>query len=258
VVTSQSWVVSEKVHLCGHRDAAVKRLKSLTPPATIGGTIYGHPTGIADCMSSGARRGCKPPDRNRLFCRCLLAATIAVTTFYTYLQVTRSSATCCLLPRGRPHWAKKASRRRGPSSPPVYWHLQQPFRPSHSRRWVWTGVVDERFGQIADALEQEEPTCLRNPCVHHPKEQPRRNVRQHEWRSPWCACRSRWAPCPSRRTHAGPARSAGSVSSTPRSDTAKHRRSRENRAGGRPADPLSRVKSEGRIGRCGGSVDTLR
>ena len=43
--------------------------------------------------------------------------------------------TCCLLPRGRLHWAKKASPRRGPSSPPVYWHLQQPFRPSHSRRW---------------------------------------------------------------------------------------------------------------------------
>ena len=43
--------------------------------------------------------------------------------------------TCCLLLRGRLHWAKKASPRRGPSSPPVYWHLQQPFRPSHSRRW---------------------------------------------------------------------------------------------------------------------------
>jgi hypothetical protein len=52
---------SGKVNLCGHRDAAVKRLKSLTPPATIGGTICGHPAGIADCISSGALRGCEPP-----------------------------------------------------------------------------------------------------------------------------------------------------------------------------------------------------
>ena len=43
----------------------------------------------------------------------------------------RVRLTCCLpavLPPGRPHWAKKASHRRGPSSPLVYWHLQWPFQ----------------------------------------------------------------------------------------------------------------------------------
>jgi hypothetical protein len=30
------------------------------PLATIGGAIYGHPTGIADCISSGGRQGREP------------------------------------------------------------------------------------------------------------------------------------------------------------------------------------------------------
>jgi len=44
-------------------------------------------------------------------------------------------------------------------------------------------ALDERFWQIPDALEQEEPTCLRNPRVHHPKEQARRNVIQRAKRA---------------------------------------------------------------------------
>ena len=61
----------------------------------------------------------------------------------------RVSFTCCLLAPGscffrlrlcwmpwdRPPRAKKASPRRGPSSPPVCWHLLRWFRRSHSRHW---------------------------------------------------------------------------------------------------------------------------
>ena len=51
--------LSRKVHLCGHLGAGW-HLESLTQLATIGGAIYGHPTGIADCISSGGRQGRDP------------------------------------------------------------------------------------------------------------------------------------------------------------------------------------------------------
>ena len=73
----------------------------------------------------------------------------------------------CWMPWDRPPRAKKASPRRGPSSPPVCWHLLRPFRRSHSRHW---GCLNRRrpLQQLATmrpapprgrALRQKQTSC---------------------------------------------------------------------------------------------------
>ena len=69
-------------------------------PAVIGETIFGHTRPGSPTTFERSASVLRGTTRNRLFSLCLLATAAAVTTYYTYVQVTRGLALRCMRHRG--------------------------------------------------------------------------------------------------------------------------------------------------------------